>query len=49
MSIRVDHRPKYKRPFSIDYRERGIHARGVHPTYVGYLAYGNIKGGARGK
>ena len=23
---------KYKGPFSIDYRERGSHARGVYPT-----------------
>ena len=23
---------KYKRPFSIDPRERGSHARGVYPT-----------------
>ena len=25
-------RPKYKGPFSMDYRERGSHARGVYPT-----------------
>ena len=31
-SIQVAQRPKYKRPFSIDYRERKSHARGVYPT-----------------
>ena len=25
---------KYKRPFSMDYRERGSHAQGVHPTQI---------------
>ena len=29
---KVTHRPKYKGPFSMDYRERGTHAQGVYPT-----------------
>ena len=32
MSIRVVYRLKCNGPFSIDYRERGFHARGVYPT-----------------
>ena len=30
--MRVVHRLKHKEPFSIGYRERGSHARGVCPT-----------------
>ena len=45
---------KYTRPFSIDRRERGSHARGVYPylwhlSHTGYLAHGNSKGEARGR
>ena len=42
-------RPKYKRPFNIDYRERGSHARGVYVSHTGHLAHGNSKGEARGR
>ena len=34
-----------KRPFSMDYRERGYHARGVYPTQ----GTSRSKGGARGR
>ena len=30
--LRVVHRLKYQGPFSMDYRERGSHARSVQPT-----------------
>ena len=38
--------PKYKRPFSIDYRERGTHTRGK-VSHTGYLTHGNSRGEAR--
>ena len=41
MSIRVVHRPKYKGPFSIDYREQ--------VSYTGYLAHKNNKGEVKGR
>ena len=34
----------YKGPFSIDYRERGSHARGVHPTqYTSHMGTIRLK------
>ena len=43
-SIRVFHRPKYKRLFSMDYRERGSHARGVYPSqYTLRMATAGVK------
>ena len=43
-------RPKYKGPFSIEYKERGSHARGVYDvSHTVYLAHGNSKGEARGR
>ena len=45
--IKLSKRTKYERPFSMDYRERGYHARGV--SHTGYLAHENNKGEARGR
>ena len=37
-------RPKYKGPFSMDYRERRSHARGVYPTqYTSLMGTERIK------
>ena len=36
--------PKYKGPYSIDYRERGSHARGVYPTpYTSRMGTARVK------
>ena len=37
-------RPKYKGPFSMDYREQGFHARGVYPTqYTSRIGTARVK------
>ena len=37
-------RPKYKGPLSMDYRERGSHARGVYPTqYTSTMGTARVK------
>ena len=46
-SIRVVHRPNYKSPSSMEYWERGSHARGVYPTHAGYLSHEKSKDEAR--
>ena len=38
MSIRIVHRPKYKKPINTDYRERRFHARDVYPTQTQYTS-----------
>ena len=35
----VLHRPKYKRPFSMDYRDRGSHSRYVYPTKYLFILF----------
>ena len=43
-SIRVVHRPRYKGPFGMDYREQGSHARSVYPTqYTSRMVTARVK------
>ena len=37
-------KPKYKRPFNTNHRERGSHARGVYPTqYTSHIGTTRVK------